>query len=317
MTPFEHLAVSLFGADCSERIVIVLSNDFTCHWDESGVDPGTTGKSKSDMPIILVGGYMAHVREWTSFEKQWKSALDEHGIDYFHMVAFANNQYPYRRWPQEKIDSLISSLLAAIKRFPRLRFSCSIEVDDYMEVVKADNIGREDIVRAYHLCARKCIEHVSDLARAAGHAKKILHIFDKGNSAWSSFEATFTQKMLDSLNILNPITQSKIDVIPLQAADILAHQTGRSILIETGRAETPTRYYVERLFNKPGLLIPCKQSELRRWYQEEKLIERDRMVGSYPRRFTVGTTEHSRQILIDLFAEPESHTLTSALMELK
>jgi hypothetical protein len=308
-----HLALSLFGADCSERLVFVLSNQFACHWDESGSDPGTGGRSKSDMPIILVGGYLAHVKDWIALEDRWKSILREYGLDFFHMATFVNDRKPFDTWNDDKRETLISSLLDVIADLPRLRLFWAIEIDDYREIVKADNIGNEDIVRAYHMCARKCIEHISDLARTAKHQPKILHIFDKGNSAWPSFEATFTQPMLDSLNILNPIVQSKIDVVSLQAADVLAHQSARNILVESGRAAQPKRLYTNRLFGKPGFSFRASKSDLRRWYAEELYLEGLRRRGTYPHRVTRSGLELNMDILTDLFAPPDRHKITAAV----
>ena len=70
-------------------------HEFTCHWDESGVDPGTTTRSKSDMPILVVSGYLAHVREWEAFNSKWNPIIAEYGLnDGFHMAPFANNKKP-------------------------------------------------------------------------------------------------------------------------------------------------------------------------------------------------------------------------------
>ena len=292
------------------------SHHFTCHWDESGADPGTGGRSKSDTPIILVGGYLAHVKNWISFEEKWNPIIKAKGLEFFHMVDFANGNKPYQRWGEDKQKALIEPLLDVISEFPRFRLSCSMEIDDYREVVKANNIGDEDIVRAYHMCARKCIELISDLARVVNHPHKILHIFDRGNPAWPSFEAKFTDSMLESLNILQPITQSKLDILPLQAADILAHQSARSVLIESGRAKKHTkRLYVNSLFLKPGLLIHANRQMVKEWYKEERFIENHRRKGMYPRRITWQNNLPNMSMLVDLFAEPEDHKLTSILRE--
>jgi hypothetical protein len=53
-TALLHLATALFGANCRGRIIHILDGNFTCHWDESGTDPGTESKAKSDTPLILV-----------------------------------------------------------------------------------------------------------------------------------------------------------------------------------------------------------------------------------------------------------------------
>jgi hypothetical protein len=306
------LAQSLFGRK-GGIISLLTGHLFTCHWDESGTDPGTGGKSKADVPIILVGGYFAHVRDWVGFDEKWNAILDKYDLPYFHMVDFANKNRPYFLMAEEKYNAVISDVLDSIAEFPRFRHAVALAVDDYREVVKADNIGNEDIVRAYHMCARKCIEFISDLAREANHKPKILHIFDAGNAAWPSFQATFTDEMLASLNILRPIEQSKIDVLGLQAADVLAHQSARQLLIDSGKAKQPLRLYTERLHRKPGFTLCATKTEVRRWYEEELYLEGQRRQRSYPRRITRIDLRQSASVLSQLFAEPEEHVLTSML----
>ncbi|MGB6875782.1 MAG: DUF3800 domain-containing protein, partial [Candidatus Acidiferrales bacterium] len=273
MTPYsaiEHLASGIFGVRRNERIVCMISNPlFIGYWDESGTDPGTGTKSKSDMPILLVGGYLAHVREWESFEARWKTILKREGLTLFHMVTFVNLQKPYGSWTEERRESVINELLDVIADCPRVWVAWAIEIDAYMEIIKARNLLETDITRAYHICAKRCMETIHSLAFVAGYAPKILHIFDKGNSAWPSFEPSFTDEMLDALNILHPIAQSKTDVVPLQAADILAHQVAKNVLVSSGRAATPQRLYTKRLFGKPGLYKHIDVPELKKLYSEE------------------------------------------------
>jgi len=271
----------------------------------------------SDIPIILVGGYVAHVREWVQFESGWRKILQNYGVPCFHTAEFATAQHPYKKWKEEKRKAFMSSLLYLIDKFPRMRIACSLEISDYMQVVKYNNIGRDDIARAYHMCARKCIEIVSDLARNAGHQQKILHIFDRGNAAWPSFEASFNQSMLDSLRILQPIAQSKTDVIALQSADLLAHQARRDILIKSKRVTSTKEFYMPRLRHKTGFFVHADKNRLVRWYRDETLIEAHRKIlGTYPRRVTwKQQTGSTLDILRDLFAPPESHTLTRIVME--
>ncbi len=68
------------------------TNRFSCHWDESGTDPGTGTRSKSDRDLLIVAGYFAHVDEWMVFEKKWDSVVKSANLPYFRMSEFANNK---------------------------------------------------------------------------------------------------------------------------------------------------------------------------------------------------------------------------------
>jgi hypothetical protein len=234
------------------------------------------------------------------------------------MVSFANRRYPYGSWDDPKCDDLIGRLLDIIADCPRIWMVWVIEIDAYMEIIKARNLLEKDIVRAYHICARKCLEGVSDWARVAGYKQKILHIFDDGNSAWPTFEARLPNEMLDALNILRPIAQRKLDVVQLQAADVLAHQVGRNVLVSSGRALPPRRMYTNRLFGKPGVLKVIGIPELKNLYQEELMLEDMRSSNLYPSRISLGPIPPQNQQAVNgLFDDPGKYEINKLLRSLQ
>jgi hypothetical protein len=184
--------------------------------------------------------------------------------------------------------------------------------------VKARNLLEKDIVRAYHICAQKCLEAVSDWARVAGYREKMLHVFDSGNSAWPTFDARLTQERLDALNILRPTAQLKRDVVQLQAADIFAHQALRSLLVASGRAQAPLRIYSKRLFGKPGLLKIMGIDEVKERYQEELQLDDAIARGISPRRISLRPVpEESSKVLKKLFASLEDYEINKRIREIQ
>lgn len=296
-----------------------MSSHFTCYWDESGLDPGTDSKSKSNTPILLVGGYLAHNDEWAAFNSRWSTLLREAQLQYFHMAEFANMRFPYSTWTEERRESLIGSLLDIIADLPRIWVTWAIEIDAYMEIVKARNLLEKDIVRAYHICARKCIEVVHTWAVTAHYDRRITHVFDRGNSAWPTFEARFNRSMLDALNIKRPICENKMDATPLQAADILVHQTARHTVISSGRAREGIRLYTKRLFGKPGLPKFIGIEELKQLYREELMLEEARSRNQFPQR-TINwgaLSQDNINAVAHLFTDPVDYEVNRRIRELQ
>lgn len=253
----------------------LLVSEFSCRWDESGVDPGTKTRSRSDRPVLVVAGYLAHADDWEALEEKWIAVLARHGLAErgFHMVEFFNHRYPYSKLSKTDYGALIDALLDIVHFHPRMFVSFSMETKDYMDVIKARHLLEEDIVRAYHILARRCILMISDVARLSGHKDKILHIFHHNNPAWPTFESSFTEEIMEALNILRPISQSHKDVVSLQAADMLAHQLARKrIAILRGQPDNRGGY-VDRLCNI-GAQFHLGSGELFTAYLEEMELER-------------------------------------------
>lgn len=298
------------------------SHKFACHWDDSGTDPGTEARSKSDKPILLVGGYLAHVDEWAVFKQEWMAIIqpfiERYGKKFpsFHMTEWVNFVYPFNKFSERDFERL----MAVIERYARMHVTWAIEIDAYLEIIKARRLGERDIVRAYHICARKCIECISLWAKIAEHREKILHIFHHGNSAWPSFEDSFNDEMLDVLNILRPISQSEIDIVPLQAADIIAHQMARDLLTKHGMAAVPRKLYADKLISVvPGMRKYIDTAELARLYEEETMLENMRAIGKFPPRKLIGHTASPRYVanmvakMKELFRDPEDYQLRTLL----
>ncbi len=307
-----HLARSLFANRSHHKVVMgmLAANRFTCHWDESGIDPGTETRSKSDKDLLVVAGYFAHVDEWKAFEKKWEPTVKSANLPYFHMVDFANGNPPYRNWDEPRKGRFIDKLLHIIGSTSRAWIVWAIEIDAYMEVIKAKNLLDKDIVRAYHICARKCIQSVALWSMIARHPYKVLHIFDRGNAAWDSFAASLTQSQLDSLNILAPIAQSKTDIIPLQAADALAHQTARHLELSMGlKKKVPKVLYSKELWTPPmsGICRVIDKATLSQMYWEERRAEQLRLRGVDVRKVVDLKKATPLQVRIanELFADPK------------
>jgi hypothetical protein len=127
--------------------------------------------------------------------------------------------------------------------------------------------------------------------------------------AWNTFTSSLTQPQLDSLNILAPIAQSKTDVIPLQAADALAHQTARHLELSMGiKKREPRVLYSRQLWTPPksGICRVIDKPTLSQMYWDERRAEQLRMRGIDVRQVVdLGkATPLQKRIADDLFKEP-------------
>src|ERR1700694_5893348 len=82
----ERLARTLRTAAYNPMGVFVMLSSYTAYFDRS---EGQRGTPTSD-PIdgTYVGGFVSSVSSWDKFESDWRLALAQYGVSYFHMKDF-------------------------------------------------------------------------------------------------------------------------------------------------------------------------------------------------------------------------------------
>jgi hypothetical protein len=235
---------------------------FNSYFVPSGVERETGDGPQPGPPILAVAGYLAHVDEWLSFEREWKALLDQKGLRSFEMAQFANLEEPYGTWTEAEREGFIQSLLATIKRWAGVLVAWAIEVDDWR--------NNRQIVKAHTLCALACIATVSDWAKECGYEEKISHTFEGyGESTGGLIGALGTAfrlpEDLDAYKIYLPVAQWKGDFCPLQAARVIAHQTG--VARDKRRLDGDLAPYLNKLRETRGL-IAILNPELLNWPED-------------------------------------------------
>jgi hypothetical protein len=173
------------------------------------------------------------------------------------MAQFANLEGPYATWARTEREEFIQSLLATIKRWAGVRIAWAIEIDDWR--------NRSQLLKAFTLCSLACISSVSAWAKTCGYEKKILHIFGAGDEGWPDLGTAFRPEDFEAYGILHPTIQEKRDVVPLQAARILAHQTGTGR--DKRRLEGDIAPYLDELHQTRGISSMLNR-ELLNWPED-------------------------------------------------
>jgi hypothetical protein len=235
---------------------------FHSYFAVSGADREAGNGPKSSAPILVVAGYFGHVDEWLSFQQEWKLLLGGKGLRCFDMAQFAKLEEPYASWTEMEREEFIQSLLAAIKRWAGVLIAWAIEIDDWQ--------NKAQIVKAHTLCGLACIATVSDWAKECGYEEKISHTFEATEESLpaviGSLGAAFRlPEDLDAYKIYLPHAQREGDLAPLQAARILAHQTG--VARDKRRLDGDLAPYLDELRRTRGQ-IAILNPELLKWPED-------------------------------------------------
>lgn len=106
----QHLADALFFRHDPRKRYFAMLTSYTGYFDTSG--------SRSGGTILVSGGLVASVDQWSNFDEHWKAILDRAGIQDFHMTDFLHgeNQFKDPKWKKSDgyADNFLKKLVNAI-----------------------------------------------------------------------------------------------------------------------------------------------------------------------------------------------------------
>jgi len=81
---------------------------YTAYLDDSG--------THQDSKVVAVAGFVTDVDAWERFSEEWQDALDQAGIELFHMADFENRQGPFKEWADNEREENLNRFLTIIKK---------------------------------------------------------------------------------------------------------------------------------------------------------------------------------------------------------
>jgi hypothetical protein len=173
------------------------------------------------------------------------------------MTDFANKQGPYRTWSDPQREHVIKSLCGIIKRYTLGSFAHSVSTQEYDAL---DPKSRRDIGSAAFICADYSMWKVARRLTAGryptllGGRKRdvtLAYFFETGTPGFGEIHNYFSQadwredRRVQSLSVV-----TKTESPEVQAADILAYETGKHVQRHAGLHSRPIRRSLENLLKE-------------------------------------------------------------------
>lgn len=243
--------------------------DFETYWDNSEATPATADLPA--FPITIAACYVSTKEQWDEFNKNWKKALDDYGLAYFHMTDFMVSRErgvkPYCDWDQPKRDWFYYRLANIVNTRISTGFAFGVpneSFDLHTPQHFKDDLGK----RHFTFAVRSVLDLVSQWYASYGSGKAVQYVFDRMGKGKGEIDAIFdiTKERPEWAAKLGVrpkepdgiMFQDKELFRPLQAADILAWNM-RSFMrdeINRGLPQTPGRirpYF--QVLRKPPMRI--------------------------------------------------------------
>lgn len=192
------------------------------YFDESG-----HSKDQNWAGVLAIGGAIAPLVKWESFEEDWKGVLDRFGVPWFHATDYAHSRKEFEGWERDESRrrDFMKGLLSTLRSHGVAPIGAVIPLISH----KLKSIKQQSAIDdPYHLCLSRCLEIVASRTERLPEGEQAQVIFAKvqrlvGRSAeiFGEFQeaSPFGHRMAGITLNLSPG-----NVIPLQAADLVAYE---------------------------------------------------------------------------------------------
>ncbi len=208
--------------------------------DESGIHDPATGKLRR----LALAGCLAREVDWLRFNLEWSPILKGHSIGCFHMVDFEAYRGAFAGWNRSRHETFLMQLLDCFDPHVKSIFGASSQIADTAERLKVSYLNN----------IHRTINNAFREARFwAFPDEKVSVMFAKHPEVSPVHIEQYVTAIGDSIPNLDNISfGDPKDVVPLQAADLVAYEIARFIPHQDVRK---MRYPMGRIWSSTGMLV--------------------------------------------------------------
>ena len=168
----------------------------------------------------MVGGFLAEVRQWAEFERNWREVLDRFKVSKLHMRQFAHSLGEFAAWKgdEETRQFFLRALISTIQLRVRHSFAQAVIVKDF-ERIDVD-YKLSEYYSPFSLVGYTAFRKVERWAKRYGvPLENVMCYFEGGDQDQKSLKKVFEQQKRPRVQFL-----SKSATVAFQAADLLAYE---------------------------------------------------------------------------------------------
>jgi hypothetical protein len=197
-------------------------------------DSGTHAQSE----VAVASCFISDIRRWKGFESAWGALLDREKIrdEGFHMTDFVARGKPFIGWDEERRDSLICDLISEITKPDAVLIGMTAAVikKDYDRFVTGRL--REKLSDSHYTFAvQNCLALIERWRLEMRDTQPYEYVFDMMGKGKNKINDLFDSILENKLSMHFGVElrgwsfQDRKSILPLQASDILAWESGKYI----------------------------------------------------------------------------------------
>jgi hypothetical protein len=248
-----------------------------------------TGHSKDERQRFNgIAGLFAPSENWEVFEAKWKATLDEFKVPFFHMKDFEARDFggsksPYKGWNEAKRRRLFGKLMRHIAGVQPIITGSIIPMEYYRELTESQRAIHGD---PYFLSFQNVIAYCTsflEVTQAPPGAKVALIFSDQvefRHRALKLYENIYEVGKFIKRSAKPPSFEDMREVVPLQAADIVAYEMYKEADRRMYRPNDKVRFGYQELAKmnlRHGYQVMCRfysKAELTEYYRNAERTAR-------------------------------------------
>lgn len=202
-------------------------------------------ESKHDN-VFALGGYLGRLSQWERFEDEWALALRLAEVDAFHATDFNSCRGAFAGWAadRKKHNRFAKRFTAIAEKQTEVGVGRAVDEPALMEIWYPELSKRcwtpHQRVTPLMFCARTCLEWIDSHYAKNPPDEPIAVIFEEGPGVGEAIDYFngLRRRRVPWIQRFESFATGSKSLLPLQAADLIVHETRRRIeerLIPTGR----------------------------------------------------------------------------------
>ena len=225
----------------------------------------------------VIAGYIAHEDMWAEFTEEWQKALSQAGVSAFHATDFFGCYGEFSGWKSysKKHKKFRRRFTALAEGLVTLGIAWGIQLDPFRRLIASNQAILDHTPRRRYtyrmLCARLCCEWISIRGPNYGRPldEPIAVVLESGKGMGEAVEYLewMKNRNMPWMDCFVSFATARKDVLPLQAADLIANQSKRRLSSyvyrdDSGYVEAP----LKRLLKRESIVTKVmEESNMEQW----------------------------------------------------
>jgi uncharacterized protein DUF3800 len=270
-SPVRHYATSVFPFSDRQKWIVVMADLYhVAYMDETG--HAADGSQK----FCGMAGFLAPAYKWERFESNWNAVLNEFHIPYFHMKEYAHSKGVFKGWEKDegKRQELFNKLLNKIAAIRAVPTGSITSLEGFRRLSREDQLAWHD---PYLRSLLDCTSAAGFLLDDQPPQVKFAVVFSQQSEFRHRAEHVYQligEASPFGNRMLYPDFKDMRDLVPLQAADIIAYELHREFERRLHRPHARPRHGYTRIVEMASRVLPTSVLPLVFAFHDETAIRK-------------------------------------------